>query len=64
MSDLGSEQNPIRVAIVGSGPSGFYAMEALIRSEPAVLVDMFERLPSPFELDHHLAVVFKWWNIT
>ena len=50
MSDLGSEQNPIRAAIVGSGPSGFYAMEALIRSEPAVLVDMFERLPSPFGL--------------
>jgi ferredoxin--NADP+ reductase len=50
MSDVGSEQNPIRAAIIGSGPSGFYAMEALIRSEPAVLVDMFERLPSPFGL--------------
>ncbi len=50
MSAVGSEQNPIRAAIVGSGPSGFYATEALIRSEPAVLVDMFERLPSPFGL--------------
>jgi len=50
MSDVGSEQNPIRAAIVGSGPSGFYATEALIRSEPAVRVDMFERLPSPFGL--------------
>jgi ferredoxin--NADP+ reductase len=50
MSDVGSEQNPMRAAIVGSGPSGFYATEALIRSEPAVLVDMFERLPSPFGL--------------
>lgn len=50
MSDLGSQQNPVRTAIIGSGPSGFYAMEALIRSEPAVLVDMFERLPSPFGL--------------
>jgi ferredoxin--NADP+ reductase len=50
MSDVGSEQNPLRAAIVGSGPSGFYAMEALIRSESAVRVDMFERLPSPFGL--------------
>ncbi|GMQ95616.1 MAG: FAD-dependent oxidoreductase [Gammaproteobacteria bacterium] len=50
MSDLGTEQNPVRAAIVGSGPSAFYAAEALIRSEPLVLVDMFERLPSPFGL--------------
>ena len=50
MSKLGTEQNPVRVAIVGSGPSGFYATEALFRSEPVVLVDMFERLPSPFGL--------------
>ncbi|MFQ5705658.1 MAG: NAD(P)-binding protein [Gemmatimonadales bacterium] len=50
MSDLGTERNPVRAAIVGSGPSGFYAAEALIRSEPVVLVDMFERLPSPFGL--------------
>jgi len=50
MSDLGTEQNPVRAAIIGSGPSAFYAAEALIRSEPVVLVDMFERLPSPFGL--------------
>jgi ferredoxin/flavodoxin---NADP+ reductase len=50
MSKLGTEQNPVRIAIVGSGPSGFYATEALFRSQPVVLVDMFERLPSPFGL--------------
>jgi ferredoxin--NADP+ reductase len=50
MSDLGTEQNPVRVAVVGSGPSGFYATEALFKSKPVVLVDMFERLPSPFGL--------------
>ncbi len=50
MSRLGTAQNPVRAAIVGSGPSGFYAAEALLRSEPVVLVDMFERLPSPFGL--------------
>ncbi len=50
MSNLGAEQNPVRAAIVGSGPSGFYTTEALFKSEPVVLVDMFERLPSPFGL--------------
>ena len=50
MSDLGTERSPLRAAIVGSGPSGFYAAEALLKSEPVVLVDMFERLPSPFGL--------------
>lgn len=50
MSKLGTEQNPLLVAIVGSGPSGFYAAEALIKSEVTVKVDMLERLPSPFGL--------------
>ena len=39
-----------RVAIIGGGPSGFYAAEALLRSEQAVDVDMFERLPVPYGL--------------
>ncbi|NIR28744.1 MAG: NADP oxidoreductase [Gammaproteobacteria bacterium] len=50
MSSLGTDQNPMRAAIVGSGPSGFYATEALLKAEPVILVDMFERLPSPFGL--------------
>ncbi|MDE2230212.1 MAG: FAD-dependent oxidoreductase [Alphaproteobacteria bacterium] len=50
MSSLGTQKNPLRAAIVGSGPAGFYAAEALIGSAPAVLVDMFERLASPFGL--------------
>ncbi|MBI3044969.1 MAG: FAD-dependent oxidoreductase [Betaproteobacteria bacterium] len=50
MSKLGTARNPVRAAIVGSGPSGFYAAEALLESEQVVLVDMFERLPSPFGL--------------
>ncbi|MFQ5658964.1 MAG: NADP oxidoreductase [Gammaproteobacteria bacterium] len=50
MSQLGTEQNPLLVAIVGSGPSGFYATEALIRSDISVKVDMLERLPSPYGL--------------
>ena len=50
MSELGSPQNPLRVAVVGSGPSGFYAVEALGKSGRAVAVDMIERLPAPFGL--------------
>jgi len=50
MSQLGTEQNPLCVAIVGSGPSGFYATEALIKSELSVKIDMFERLPCPYGL--------------
>jgi len=47
---LGSPENPLRVAVVGSGPSGFYAADALLRSEKNVVVDMFERLPAPYGL--------------
>lgn len=53
MSALGSEQHPLKVAVVGSGPSGFYAAEALIRSGQTVRIDMFERLPAPFGLVRH-----------
>jgi ferredoxin--NADP+ reductase len=50
MADLGTESNPFQVAIIGSGPSGFYAAEALLRGRPGVRVDMFDRLPTPFGL--------------
>ena len=39
-----------RVAVIGAGPSGFYAAEALLRSGQPVAVDMFERLPVPYGL--------------
>ncbi len=50
MSNLGSESNPLQVAIVGSGPSGFYAAEALLRADLSVRVDIIERLAAPFGL--------------
>ncbi len=47
----GSAENPLRVAIVGSGPAGFYAAEHLLRQEElATEVDVFDRLPTPFGL--------------
>jgi len=53
MTTLGSESNPLRVAIIGAGPSGFYAAEALLKSGLTVHVDMLERLPVPFGLVRH-----------
>lgn len=41
---------PLRVAIVGAGPSGFYAAEHLLKQERPVAVDLFDRLPTPFGL--------------
>ena len=46
----GPAANEFRIAVVGSGPSGFYTTEALLRSGAAVSVDMFERLPVPYGL--------------
>lgn len=40
----------LQVAVIGSGPSGFYAAEALMRGCEACRVDMFERLPTPHGL--------------
>jgi ferredoxin--NADP+ reductase len=42
---------PLRVAIVGAGPAGFYAAEHLLRRGDLVVhVDMFDRLPTPYGL--------------
>jgi ferredoxin--NADP+ reductase len=39
-----------RVAIVGAGPSGLYAVDGLLRAHPDLHVDIIERLPTPFGL--------------
>ncbi len=41
---------PLRVAVVGSGPAGFYAAGQLLDSDVAIEVDMIERLPTPWGL--------------
>ncbi|NLE52608.1 MAG: FAD-dependent oxidoreductase [Chloroflexi bacterium] len=42
---------PLRVAIIGSGPSAFYAADSLQRQAAIdVEIDMFERLPTPYGL--------------
>lgn len=40
----------MRIAIVGSGPSGFHAVEALQKTVPEAQVDLYDRLPTPFGL--------------
>jgi ferredoxin/flavodoxin---NADP+ reductase len=41
----------LRVAVVGSGPAGFYAADALLKSDdPRVEVDLIDRLPTPWGL--------------
>src|SRR5437773_7121054 len=39
-----------RVAVVGSGPAGFYAAGALLDADVPIEVDMIERLPTPWGL--------------
>lgn len=41
---------PLRVAVVGSGPAGVYAAQALLRERDDVRVDVLDRLPTPFGL--------------
>ena len=51
MTQIGTEDNPVRVAIVGAGPSGFYAAEHILKdAETHAQVDLFDRLPTPFGL--------------
>lgn len=48
---LGSPSNPLRVAVVGAGPAGFYAVEELLKQDGlTVMVDLFDRLPTPYGL--------------
>jgi ferredoxin/flavodoxin---NADP+ reductase len=51
MSPPGTPDNPLRVAVIGAGPAGFYATEHILRHEGTVAeVDLFDRLPTPYGL--------------
>ncbi|MER3556047.1 MAG: NADP oxidoreductase [Meiothermus sp.] len=51
MANALSQSRPLRVAVVGSGPSGVYTTEALIKqAEIPVQVDVLDRLPTPYGL--------------
>jgi ferredoxin/flavodoxin---NADP+ reductase len=48
--DANETGQPLRVAVVGSGPAGFYAAGALLAADPPAEVDLIERLPTPWGL--------------
>jgi NADPH-dependent glutamate synthase beta subunit-like oxidoreductase len=39
-----------RIAVVGSGPAGFYTAQKVTREIPGTRIDMYEQLPVPFGL--------------
>jgi len=41
---------PLRLAVIGSGPAGFYASLRVMQKLDNARVDMYERLPTPFGL--------------
>jgi ferredoxin/flavodoxin---NADP+ reductase len=46
-----TDSSPLRVAIIGAGPSGFYtAGQLLAVDEPQFAVDLYDRLPTPYGL--------------
>src|SRR5579871_973647 len=46
-----TDESSLRVAIIGAGPSGFYAAGQLLAvAEPEFAVDLYDRLPTPYGL--------------
>jgi ferredoxin--NADP+ reductase len=51
MTRPGTETQPLRVAIVGAGPTGFYTTDQLFRQPGLVVdVDLYDRVPTPYGL--------------
>src|SRR5512132_1704898 len=51
MERLATTARPLRVAIIGAGPAGLYAAEALLKKPDLVMtIDIFNRFPTPFGL--------------
>lgn len=48
-----SDANALRMAVVGSGPAGFYTAYRVMSKIPQARVDMYEALPVPFGLVRH-----------
>jgi ferredoxin--NADP+ reductase len=51
MSQVVTASQPLRVAIIGAGPAGFYTAEHLYKHKDLVIeVDLYDRLPTPYGL--------------
>ncbi|CAL1529734.1 unnamed protein product [Lymnaea stagnalis] len=46
----GGQKPHTHVAIVGSGPAGFYTTQQLLKGNPNIVIDIYEKLPVPFGL--------------
>jgi ferredoxin--NADP+ reductase len=51
MEQLATSARPLRIAIIGAGPAGFFAADTLLKQRDIVLtIDIFNRFPTPFGL--------------
>ncbi len=51
MSTLGTPEHPLRIAVIGSGPAGFYTADHFLKKpDLTVSVDMYDCLPTPYGL--------------
>ncbi|OWF50606.1 NADPH:adrenodoxin oxidoreductase, mitochondrial [Mizuhopecten yessoensis] len=51
VADHTSVDSPVpHVCVVGSGPAGFYTAQQLLKGNPDIVVDIYEKLPVPFGL--------------
>jgi ferredoxin/flavodoxin---NADP+ reductase len=50
MTAPASDSGPLHIAVVGAGPAGVYAVDALVQGHPGVQVDVFDLLPTPYGL--------------
>ena len=51
MNDASTTNTKYNVAIIGSGPAGFYAADHLFKNQELTFhIDVYERLPTSFVL--------------
>jgi adrenodoxin-NADP+ reductase len=49
-STAATSRKPLRLAIIGSGPAGFYTAYRLMKKVQDAVIDMYEQLPVPYGL--------------
>jgi ribulose 1,5-bisphosphate synthetase/thiazole synthase len=53
----------LKVAVVGSGPGGFYTARTLLKKHPGIKIDIVEMLPVPFgEHWHRISLLQRLWR--